>query len=299
MKCETTYFSGAADCSKLLSRVVGIKVVKKGNTFTDSTFVSFATEKQSIASSTLAERIAMVYPLKNYERTTDDPEVQTSNLGNKDQTQDNPPSMAGWLKMSAEDYKLLHDLEGTDFDIELWLANGTKVGTKKSNGAIRGFRGQIATRKDLPPSDNAQSSYPVNIYFQNAEEFKNVYYGSPDYYFSDVIDLIPVGLNVEITTPYATGTGIVVVKITKRATNEPMLGVTLEGCEILESNGTAPVAVTALTENGLGSYDLTINQDTGGVPAALASDDWYKLQISVIDTTFVTYLSNIVKETVA
>ena len=297
MNC-TPYFAGLADCQSLLKKVKGVMVTEKGTTYTFATFVTESVLHLGIADATTANRNASVFPFLNYERTTDDPSIQTSNLGIKDKDLDPPPSMQGWLDASFCDYKTLHSLEGLALDIVLFTTDGKQIGTVKSDGSVKGFRAKISTRKDLPPSDNAQASYPVDILFRNASEFENAVVFEPDYSFDDVLDFVPAGLNVRITTAYSVSTGKVTVKVTERCTDTGKTGLAAADFEVLASDGDAPVSVTVATDNGLGEYELTINEDVGGTPSALDSGDFYKLQVSDDDSTYVTFLSNVIKEVV-
>lgn len=295
MNCTPVY-AGLADCGRLLKKVNGVMITDKGTEYTDTTFVTESVIKLGIASLTTALRNATVLPFINYERTTDDPSIQTSNLGIKDKDLDPAPSMQGWLDMSLCDYKTIHELEGIWFDVVLFTTDGLQFGTKKSDGAVKGFRCKIATRKDLPPSDNSQSSFPVDFYFRNADEFKNIMVFDPDYNFADVLDFVPVGLGLSITTAYAAGD--VVLQVNERCTNTGKTGLVLADFEILQSNGAPIVAVTVLVEDGLGQYTLTIKADSAGTPANIASGKFYTMQASADDATFATYLSNVIKETV-
>jgi hypothetical protein len=298
MGCKTAYFAGLGECAKMLERVVGFQLTDKGTVYTAATFELLSTHKTNIASATTASRVATAFPLIQYEKTTDDREVQTSNLGIKTKTNDPAPSMIGYLDASFCDYKTVHDLESKWFDVILYTADGDQIGTIDVDGNYKGFRCKIFTKKDLPESDNAQLSYPVDIYFRSAKEFENAVVASPDYDFDDILDTVPVGLSLSVVTAYASGTGDIVIKVVKRCTSEAYLGLAVADCEVLESNGVPVVACNALVENGDGQYTITIQELTTGVPADLAAGDWFKLQVSDDDATYVTYLSQAIKQTV-
>jgi len=297
MKCATPYFSGLADCQKLMQKVVGIGLTLKGTTFTKATFITEATWNVGIASKTTASRNATVFPFTNYERTTDDATINTTNLGYKDKDSDPAPSMTGWLDISYCDYKTLFSLEGTAFDAVLFLQDGTQFGSLKSDGTIKGFRCKINVRKDLPPSDNSQSSYPVLINFRSADEFENGYIDQPDYSFDDIKDMVPVGLALSITTPLVAATGVVVVQVNKRCTDTGYAGLLIADWEVLATNGEPPVGVTVMVDDTQGQYTLTINEDVGGSPSALEAGEWATIQCSDEDATptYLTYLSNALK----
>jgi hypothetical protein len=297
MGCETPYFSGLGNCQKLLSKVVGIGITLKGTTFTDATFISASGWKAAIASSTPATRTAIVLPLKVYEKTTDAPGIETSNLGIKDITSTPPPSMVGYIDASACDYATLHGLTGTKFDVVLFLADGTMVGTRTVAGAIKGFRAILGTRGDLPQADNAQQSYPVYVFFRTAQEFMNQVFSVPSLSLDDVLDYVPVGLTLVADSTFAASTGVVTLHVYKRGTTEGKTGLVLADITVLESNATAPTQTTIVTEVGQGVYTVTINESIGATPGPLEAGEWVKLQVALIASTFITYQSNVLKIT--
>jgi hypothetical protein len=296
MSCETPYFSGLGNCQKLLAKVAGVGITLKGTTFTDATFIAEATWKAGISTSTAANRNTIIFPLKVYEKTTDDPQVDTSNLGIKDVTNKPAPSMVGYLDCGPSDYKAIHDLAGTKFDVVLFLADGTQVGTRKSDGSIKGFRAKLETRADLPLADGAQNSYPLYLFFRDAKEFEEMVLVAPDYTLYDLIDYVPVGLDLKVGALSAS-TGQVSITVYKRGTTQPLTGLVVADVTVLESSGTATVGSTVLTEVGQGVYTLTIQEDTGGTGNALEAGEWAKIQVAKIASTFITYMSEVVKVT--
>ena len=241
----------------------------------------------------------MVFPVLNFERTTDDITIQTSNLGFKDVDSIPIPSALVHIDVSTCDYQTLAALEGKLFDIVLFTDQGHQVGTRKSITSVKGLRAKVAFKYDLPPSDNGQLSFAMYLFFRAPDEFKDLVFTTPSYSFSDLVDFVPVGLNVQITTAYVTGTFTTVMKVTKRSTGLGVTGLAAADFEVLESDDVAIVGVTSIVDNGLGSYNVLIKRDTAGSPLALQSGKYYRLQVSDDDATYVTYLSNVVKETVA
>jgi len=297
MDCQTGYFSGLSDVICKLGKINGFMLTDKGTTFTDATFITESTHHLGIASATTANRDSMVFPVLNYENTTDDVTIQTSNLNLKDVDGKVVPSALFYIDVSACDYQTLKGLEGRLFDVVLFTDEGKQIGTRTSTlSTVKGFRAKIAFKYGLPPSDNGQLQYAVHMFFRAQSEFENVTYASPSYSFTDLVDFVPVGLDVRVTTAYVTGTKTSVVLVTKRSTGLGHIGLAAADFEILESNGSATVVVASITDNGLGSYSLVINN---GSASALASGEWYKLQVSDDDSTYNTYQSNVMKETVA
>lgn len=295
MNC-TPVFAGLADCQSLLKKVNGVMPTVKGTVYTRTTFITESVIKLGIASVTTANRNATVFPFLNYERTSDDPTIQTSNLGVKDKDLDPPPSMQGWLDASFCDYKTLQSLEGLVMDIVLFTTDGKQIGSLKADGNIKGFKAKISLRKDLPPSDNAQGSYPVDIFFRNAGEFENMLLFEPDYSFQDVLDFVAAGLTMFITTAIVQATGVVVVQVNERCTDTGKAGLTAPDFEILSSNAEGVVAVQSIVDDGLGQYTVTIKEDGGAT--FIPVGEFYTMQASDDDSSFITFLSNVIKETV-
>ena len=297
MSCETGYFAGLSDVICKLGKINGFMLTDKGTTFTDTQFVTESVHHLGIASATTASRDSMVFPVLNYENTTDDVTIQTSNLGYKDTDGKPIPSALFHIDVGACDYQTLKGLEGKLFDVILFTDEGKQIGARTSTlSTVKGFRAKIAFKYGLPPSDNGQLQFAVYMFFRSQSEFENVTYASPSYSFTDLVDFVPVGLTVRVTTAYVTGTKTTVVMVTKRSTGLGHIGLAAADFEILESTGEATVSVVSFTDNGLGSYDLVIQN---GSSAALASGEWYKLQASDDDATYNTYQSNVMKETVA
>ena len=234
--CKTPFYSGLADCKALWKRVVGVAIMDKGTTFTRATFIAPGTWHTAIASATLATRTTTVLPFLNYENTSDEPGIQTSNLGIKRKDLDPAPSMQGWLDISPCDYKTLFRLEGISFEIVLFLQGGLQFGTISSLGVIKGLRGTVSLRRGLPPSDNAMTSYPVDIFFDLVQEFEDFYVDQPDYSFNTLLDYVPAGLNLSVTTAIIQATGVIVVQVNTRCTSTGKTGLAAADFEIVASN---------------------------------------------------------------
>jgi len=299
MICNTPYFAGLADCKALWKRVVGFAITEKGTTFTRTTFTTEGTWHTAISAIALASRTTVVLPLLNYENTTDDASIQTGNLGAKRKDLDPPPSMQAWLDLSPCDYKTLFSLEGTSFDVVLFLQGGIQMGSLKSDGNIKGFRATISLRRNLPPSDNAMSSFPVDIFFDLVDEFEDFYLDTPDYTFNTLLDFVPAGLDVYVSTAIVQASGVIIIQVNKRGTKTGLTGLAAADFEVLESNAEGVVAFTGATDNGLGEYSCIVKEDGGST--FIPVGEWFSFQVSEKDATptYLTYESPAVKVTVA
>lgn len=296
MSCtKTAYFSGWGTCQKLLQKMSGGVLQTKGNTWTDATIIAAASWHTAIADDDSSVRDTLPFPILNFENTTDEMEILTSSLGHKFKGSDPVPSGKIFLKVGADDYTWMHDLDGQTFEFIPFFQGNQFWASRKADGTLKGFRCSVAFVGGLPPEDKL-ASYPMHIFFDDPEEFKNVVVVSPDNWrFSDLLNYVPVGLNIREYTAY-TG-GQVRVLVTKTGNGDPMTGLVAGDFEVMSSNATPTVAVTALTEEGLGYYLLTIKKDNDGTPANLAASDYVILQAHDVDSgpTYLTYLSHAIQ----
>jgi hypothetical protein len=293
MSCNNAYFNSWSACQSLLKRMNGGFLQIKGGTWTDTTAVDLATWHTAISSVTTANRLLLPLPILSFENTTDAPEILTAPFGKKSKGNNPIPSGIVYLDASLCDYKYLHDLENIKYEFIPTFEDGTMWMSRKAAGTLKGFRCDVATVAGLPPSD-ANQSYPLHIFFDNYSEFKNVVVISDQQFsFNDLMDYMPVALDMRITT--AMNAGVVNVLVTVRGTDEGKTGLAAADFEVMKSNATPTVVVTAVTDSGLGNYAVTIKKDNDGTPANMAAGDYAYLQASDDDSTYVTYLSNSIK----
>jgi len=295
--CSVYNYQGlSADCTALLQKVKALLITTKGTIQMAVTFVSLAGNKSVVASSSGVT--GMLIPItRGYTRNTDDIEENTSNLNYTEKTMDPLPRLEGLATIAACDYKTLFDADGKEFDVQLILNDGIKMGTMQSAGTIKGFRGRIAVKFDVPPSDNAAQSYPVRVYFDDVGEFKEFYIDKMDFRLSELKDVVPAGIALGLNTAYSAGD--VILNAKKRCTNTVYTGgfASAAKWEVLESNAD-DVDVTAVSEAN-GQYTLTIKKDASGTPANLVSGEYAILQGRDDDGSFFTYLTNPYKVVVA
>lgn len=293
MSCKPAYFGGLGDCKALFEKMNGIVLQKKGETWTDDTIIAASSFQTVLADDDSDVRNAMAFRVLSFENTTDDVEILTSPLGKKSKGGDPYPSGVVYLQGSFNDYKLLYDHEGIEYDAILFYQDGSHWVTRKTDLTLKGLRCSFGTKAGLPPED-PNTSFPMYIFFDSVQEFKKVEIVSDyDWIYSELIDYVPVGLDFRVTTAYSAGD--VIVQVDKRGTGEGMTGLVAGDFEVMKSNAEPTVVVTALVEDGLGQYTLTIQKDNDGTPANLAATDYVYLQCHDDDATNLTYLSNAIK----
>lgn len=292
MSCNNlAYFAGWGDCKKLLQKSSGGVLQAKGATWTRATIISASSWHTVIADDDSSVRNALPFSLLNSANTTDEMEILTSGLGHKFKGSDPVPSIKIDLKIGFGDYQWMHNIDGVEYEYFPFFQGNTGWATEKADGNLKGFRCSVATMAGMPPEDRL-TSFPLYIFFDDPEEFKHVVQFAPaSWRFSDLLNFVPVGLNMIITTAYAAG--VVNLNVTKAGSGDPYTGLVVGDFEIMSSNATPTVVCTAVTDSGLGNYALTIKKDNDGTPANLAAGDYVILQVHDVDATptYLTYLS--------
>jgi len=295
MANKTAYFNGWGECSAQLEKMNGAVLQSKGETWTDTTAITSGSWHTAVADDDSSNRAVLPLPVLSFENTTDDIEIVTSPLGKKGKGADPYPSGVVYLDAGLCDYKHLHDIQDIDYEFVPFFQGGTHWMTRKADGTLKGFRCKIGTKAGFAPDDKNQS-FPLYIFFDSVAEFQDVVILSDyDWSYNDVLDYTPVALEIRVTTDYAAG-GNVTLYAEKRGTGEVMTGLSqTTDWEIMKSNATPTVVVTAVSDDGLGYYTLTIKKDNHGTPADLAATDYVYLQAHDDDGTYLTYISNAIK----
>lgn len=293
MSCKPGFFNGWGDCIAMLENMVGCALQYKGNTWTDATSISGAAWQTAIADDDFADRDTLAILINAFIPTTDEPEITSSLLGKKYLTKNAIPSGTIMIDASLCDYKQLHVLTKRSYEFIPFFDDKSYWLTRKSDNTLKGFRCRIATVAGFKP-DDATTSYPMHIFFDSYNEFKEVVIVSPTFSFDDIHNYSPAGIDVRILTPY-TG-GVVVVVATQRGSGAVMTGLDqVTDWETMASSfgTTLPVAVTIVAEvDSSGQYTLTVKKDTGGTPANLDATDLITFQAHQDDAANLTFLSH-------
>lgn len=294
MSCTTQYLPGASACGQLLKNMTGLVLQEKGETWTDATIVSLDNWHTAIADDDSSVRSALPLPFLYFSNTTDEPEITSApNSTVKSKGNDPVPSGIVYLKSGIDGYTQMHGLKGGTYEAFPFFEDNTFWASRKADGTLKGFRLEVDTSAGLPPDDK-NNSFPFMAFFQFYSEFENVVQVSDiGFSYSDLENYVPVGLNMRVTTAYTAGD--VVLQVNKLGSNDAMLGLVAGDFEVMRSNAEPTVVVTALVEDGLGQYTLTIQKDNDGTPANLAATDYVVLQAHDDDATYFTYMSQALK----
>ena len=280
---------------KLMQKASGLVLQAKGQTWTRSTILAASSWHTAIADDDSSVRSAMPFELWNMENTTDEVSIVTSPLGLKFKESDPVPSAKFLLKLGLMDYQWILSHDGQSYEAFPHFQGNQFWATEKADGTLKGFRCTVNTVAGLPPEDKLMS-YPLYAFFADPEEFKHIVLVSPDNWrFSDLVNYVPVGLNIRVTT--AMTSAVVKVYVEKVGTGDPMTGLLIGDFEIMSSNATPTTAITVFADEGLGNYALTIKKDTDGTPATPAATDYFVIQAHDVDATptYLTYLSQAIQ----
>lgn len=283
--CKTFKFGGLGECDALRDSIQGMVVMDKGTTISlanagiigaDST--GWASILAPLVATSTYEKGILIDFIRGYEVTTAEAEMTASNLLYEDQTNEPLPKMVAYGKMGYEDYKTFFRAHGKTFDIALIAANGDPIMTETSTiNVYKGFRGRIFVNKGSIPKTGAdkQKDIEFRVIFSDVEEWENIVQIDSAFTFSDLLDLVPVGLYAKVTTAYASPT--VTIQVLKRGSNQPYADIGAGGTEIqiVEALNDATVAVVSVdvTNAALGVYVVTLTASLNGPVWARISDE--------------------------
>jgi hypothetical protein len=268
--CEPFYMSGIALCEALRKPLKGIILMTPGTTLTKANAKLLGANTTGWASiinqprSTGALTTTGIYLdiSRGVEDATEAAEMTTSNTGYKEQTGNAKLGLKVYGSISYADYILWLKANGSTFQVALVNEDGDVTGTITSTGAFKGFTGRLFTEIKMPTTSGDMSKQaPFDIIFDVYEEWIEQYTAQTNCTFQDLKNLNPVGCNAEVITAYDAGTGVVIVKVTKRADNTPVatMGATTNW-EVLSAINDVTVTIGGLagTDEAIGSYSITL-----------------------------------------
>jgi len=290
----TTFkFSGNGAFKAFLQDVKGLLILEKNTSQSVATAKTLAGWQALICPATTAAIKGTYIDLaRGFELKTPAPEMVTSNTGFKEKTKDFAPEFVAYGHISYEDYKNWFSADGLEFDFVPVLNDGKLLTPLTSAGLQIGFCGRLFCNYDLPKPGGAekQKAHEFTVIFDDVEQIKNAVTLTPAFTRKELEAIVPVGINLEVVTPYDVATGIVVLKATKRATGAPYAGLTaysqFEVVSLSTDAGGAATAITA-TSASLGLYSVTFLNTA----AKLTGD--FEIQAVTISASHVTYLSNV------
>ncbi len=293
-QCNGAISVGLSGCEAAFNKVKNIFISEKGLSFVD---IDDANNSNSYKVKIQALTLTGISVNGNYDRTTPDPDVQTTAGGDSYPSNRPPPSLMARGRMTICDYNaMLNNYNGDTFDA-FWSTEGGQMvmRRKKTNKTIYGFTCRItAISKGVSDPSAIGDFYEVAIYFANYREFTDAIVFSPTGFNPcEIMDEIPNGLNLSIKTPYTDATDKVVVYVNNRC-GAVKTGLVAANFTIPNIGNFTGAEVDAVTDNSDGTYDVTID-DGEASPAGMTVSDWCNLQIVVGVAPATTDVSNVQK----
>ena len=140
-------------------------------------------------------------------------------------------------------------------------------------------------QKGLPKMENAQEAYPIDIFFSDTSEFAEMRALPMSFSGSEIEQLVPAGLNLEVVGAYVPATK----KVSVKATNRGSTGVysLLDVAEIVSSeNVIAPTVVLGVGAAGV--YELTLTDGAN----ALTAGQSITVQLNKTTATYALYITS-------
>lgn len=272
-KCDTYVYGGVGECAALRDPVRAIMLTDKGTTLPLSG-IKIIGDKDNGWTSILAPLVAgstiekgvLIDLDRGVEVTSAEAEKTTASTGFIEQTGNQQPRMTGYALMSYSEYMGYFKAQGKAFDIPIVLKNGNLLMTP-SGANFKGFRGRIFVNEGTIPKVGAdlQKECMFDVIFDDPEEWQNMVEIETAFTYTELKDIVPVGLDVEVTTAYSTPN--VTIKVTKRNSSTPFTGVAaVENIQILSSvnDAVCAVASVAQTNAAIGSYVVALTADLIG-----------------------------------
>lgn len=238
-----------------------------------------------------------MFPLRgltSYETTTEDPGVYTAAKGQTYETSRPAPKGMFYLDTNLCDYMdMVKELKGGQYGIIYYLEDGKfLLKRNKNTGALVPFPARLyASGKGIPLPSDIGNNYPVRVYHLDYDDFTDAALIDPQFDYQDLCAAVPAGLNMWITTPWAT-TKVIVYIEDRGGTGRA--GLIATDFTVTSSNflTTPKVASLAETAGLAGGYELTC---TKGTSDALAAGDFIVVQVRDSATTGAgpfAYISN-------
>ena len=273
MSCVAYLPNGSVDCKVPMAPVKGVIITTKSFSFGGLTAIhSYATWKAAV------DTTLTMYPLRgltSYEVTTEDSATTTTQKGQTYEGTRPAPKGLFYVDSNLCDYtELLRTLKGGQYGIVYYLEDGNfLVKRNKYTGNFSPFPARLyAGGKGIPLPSDIGNNFPVRIYHLDADDFEDAALVDPQFDYEDLIAATPAGLNMWVTTPWASTK--VVVMITDRA-GTGRAGLIATDFVIISSNFLTTPAVASIVDNTGGSYDLVITKATS---TALSAGDHVVVQ---------------------
>lgn len=286
--CASTMPAGInKGCLKFPAPISNIIISTDAVTFAGLTeFLNYDEWRQAIQEDLTAFVPAQI---TSYEDTTNEPTINETQKGSKIFLRKGVPSMNLMLRSNNCDFNELQStLRGSTYYVYFILEDSSIVGWINDTGTIKGFSASItAGGSGIPSPDAVENSFPVYVLFDYITEFERRIIQDPVWTPEpDMQDAMPLGITLIKDGVYATGDQDVYIE---ERCGDVVTGLTTADFEVTGSNNLDTPAVTAVVDNGSGSYTLTVEK--GAVPASLDPGDYVTLRVKTVTGSIVDSLS--------
>lgn len=267
------------DCSKFLKKLRMLLIVEAGTEFTTADLKLKATYTDEISTNLTMYALR----LRNYNVTTDDPEVQTAGDGEKSVVQEFAPSLEAYGKLGPCDFKeLLNTLDGGEFDVIPIDSEGNIMMTYVGDKSY-GFSASVkAVQKGFADAGALADAFRIDVYFNDIEEFKQFNIVNPNFNpLTELFANMPMGYNITVNSYNGTNAD---VQLDKRCAEGTTGFDTAADWIVVETNASPAPTVTLVTDNGGGNYTVAVS---------LSAGEYALLQLRAPAATPFTSLSNI------
>jgi hypothetical protein len=286
--CNSVLPAGAVECQKRLAKAKYMLINDVNSSYdTEADFLSLAEHISNINESRTSHLVEII----GYENTTDDPNIITLPNTEKQISNEPIPSMTFNASLSfCDSQQLLKTLNGSTYRVEFFTEDGEKLATfDEGDQVFKGFKASIkALTKGIPVEADPEKMVTMYVFFKQYEEFVNSFVAVPEWgVYPELVNAVPVGLNMRATSKYTSAGGSITVKVTERC-GDAFTGLATADFVALRSSDLSDIAFTVV-DDGNGAYTVDITKDA--VPVNLAVGDSVVIQIQKKTGSVIDYIS--------
>ncbi len=219
---------------------------------------------------------------------------ETTGFGQTITTSISAPTLTGYVKTNACDFaQMLDALNGGTYNVAFFLKNGGFLVVdelQNKDSKLRGFLAQVyALNLGIPGIDNQAQQFRIKVNFMDADEFRKYKVVSVHYGVRDLLELLPLGLTADVTTPYNSTSGEIVLQVYTRCSPDDVETDTLTSEIVGKTQGITPTVTPSAGTDG--EYTITIAEGAG----QLAAGEYVRFFLCVKDGDVYEKISNVIE----
>ena len=299
MTCSTNKPNGTnADCVSFLKEAVAMVVADAGSLSFDNVYELDNAENWRVKIQ--EEGTAIIIPVNGTEVTAAEGQTETTGNGITVVTGENSGNVLAYLNVNQCDYnEIMQYFKGGSYDVMWFDADNNILGYNDGTN-LNGYLAQLFAPNygGVGTRDGQTQMYKLHVHYLRPEEQNSPFIVNVGFSYNTLQLYSPVGMNLVESTAYDSGTGIVVMDIFKRCTNEKLDDTTLDSAEgeVIEVRGQSDASGVTVTPAWNGTtykWDITIADGAG----RLASGVSCEFRIVQLDSAKYEYTSNTFKVT--